>query len=74
MRFECSFNDPSTGECKAIVISLSAKEVESITSLRKVKGTETADVTALAYALRHAYREVPRGFLHTEQPREVVAS
>jgi len=29
---------------------------------------------AQAYALNHAYREVPKGFLHTEPPEMILLS
>jgi hypothetical protein len=69
MRFNCEFEHRDTGECKTIAASLSVAECQSIESLRKHKGSETADVTAAAYALRKAYSEVPSGFLHTEMPK-----
>jgi hypothetical protein len=69
MRFNCEFEHRDTGECKTIAASLSLTECQSIESLRKHKGSETADVTAAAYALRKAYREVPDGFFHTEPPK-----
>jgi hypothetical protein len=69
MRFNCEFEHRDTGECKTIAASLSLAECQSIESLRKHKGSETADVTAAAYALRKAYSEVPAGFFHTETPK-----
>jgi hypothetical protein len=68
MRFNCEFEHQDTGECKTIVAALSLMECRSIESLRKHKGSETADVTAQAYALKRAYSEVPLGFRHTEPP------
>jgi hypothetical protein len=74
MRFNCEFEHQHTGECKTIVASLSLAECQSIESLRKHKGSETADVTAEAYALRKAYSEVPDGFRHTEPPKPIHLS
>jgi hypothetical protein len=68
MRFNCHFLNPKTNESKTIVATLNEAERKSIESLRKHKGTETADVTAEAMALRHAYAEAPIGFHHTEPP------
>jgi hypothetical protein len=70
MKFSCNFHNPKTDERKTIVVSLNDAERESVESLRKHKGTETADLIAQAHALRHAYREVPKGdFHHVEPPR-----
>ncbi len=74
MRFNCEFEHRDTGECKTIAASLSLAECQSIESLRKHKGSETADVTAAAYALRKAYSEVPDGFFHTEPPKLALVS
>lgn len=74
MRFNCHFLNPNTDEQRTILALLSEAECKSVESLRKHKGTETADLHAQAYALRHAYAEVPRGFLHTEPPTPVHVS
>jgi hypothetical protein len=69
MRFACSFQHPATGECKSVVATLSAEEIRSVKALG-----ENAEVIAEACALRHAYRQVAEGFVHTEPPRSVVLS
>ena len=69
MRFSCEFEHRDTGECKTIVAALSLAECQSIESLRKHSGSETADLTAEAYALRKAYSEAPTGFRHSERPK-----
>jgi hypothetical protein len=74
MRLKCEFRHLKTDDEKEIVVSLSGAECQSVESLRKHKGTETADLHAQAYALRHAYREVPDGFLHTNPPTLLPAS
>lgn len=74
MKFNCSFLNPKTDERKTIVASLNDAECKSVESLRKHKGTETADVTAQAYALRHAYRELPTGFHHVDPPQPLHTS
>jgi hypothetical protein len=74
MRFNCEFENQDTGECKTITAALSLTECQSIDSLRKHKGSETADCTAEAYALRQAYSEVPSGFRHTERPTIIQPS
>jgi hypothetical protein len=74
MRFNCEFEHQDTGECKTVSASLSLAECQSIEALRRHKGSETAKVTAEAYALRKAYAEVPTGFRHTEQPKQLQLS
>ena len=69
MRFNCDFEDPRTGECKTVVAALSAEEVRSVESL-----TAHADMPAEAYALRHAYSDVPKGFLHSKRPELIRLS
>jgi hypothetical protein len=69
MRFNCEFEHRDTGECRTIVAALSVAECESVESLRRHKGSETADLHAQAYALRRAHRELPDGFHHTEPPK-----
>jgi hypothetical protein len=67
MKFSCNFLNPDTDERKIIPVSLSAREVESVEAIRAAG--KDGNVYAQAYALRHAYREVPTGFLHTEPPK-----
>ncbi len=75
MKFSCNFHNPKTDERKTIVVSLSDIERKSVESLRKHKGTDAADLIAAAHALRHAYREVPKGdFHHVESPTLVPLS
>ncbi len=74
MRFNCHFFNADTDERKTVLASLTDLECTSVESLRKYKGTETADVHAKAYALRHAYRELPEGFRHIEPPTAVSLS
>ncbi|MEO6781839.1 MAG: hypothetical protein ABI407_11460 [Bradyrhizobium sp.] len=69
MRYACKFENRSTGECRTIVATLSQTECQSIEDLRRHSGGEIADVTAEAYALSRAYREVATGFRHTESPK-----
>ena len=69
MRYNCEFEHRDTGECKKIVSALSAAEVASVKALSK-----DADVVAAAMALRHAYAEVPRGFLHSKPPELIRLS
>jgi hypothetical protein len=74
MRFNCHFLNPKTNERKTIVAALNEAERKSVESLRKYKGTETADLHAQAYALRHAYAELSDGFRHTEPPTPAFVS
>jgi hypothetical protein len=46
MRFNCHFLNPDTDEQKTILALLSDAECKSVESLRKHKGTETADLHA----------------------------
>jgi hypothetical protein len=69
MRFSCDFAHRYTGECKQIISALSAAEVASIKALSK-----DADVVAMAMALRHAYAEAPKGFLHSKPPELIRPS
>jgi hypothetical protein len=75
MRFNINFVNPKTDERKSIVVKLTDKECASVESLRKHKGTDTAGITAAAYALRHAYREVcPLTFSHVGPPTQISLS
>ena len=71
MRFNCSFQHRDTGECKTVPVALTAEQVKSVEA---ISAAGDAAVLAEAYALNHAYREVPKGFLHTEPPRVVALS
>jgi hypothetical protein len=71
MRFNCDFQNPNTGECRTVPVALTAEQVRSVQAIR---AAGDAGLLAAAYALNHAYREVPKGFLHTEPPRVVVYS
>ena len=68
MKFACKFCNADTDESRTIIAALSAREVESVDALARAKGTETSNAVALEYALRAAYREVPKGFVHLEPP------
>ena len=69
MRFNCNFQHRDTGECKTIPVALTAEQVRSVQAT-----AGDAALLAEAYALSHAYREVPMGFLHTDPPHLVVLS
>ena len=68
MRFSCEFEHRDTGEHKTIPVALTAEQVKSVEAIR---ATCDAALLAMAYALNHAYREVPKRFLHTEPPKVV---
>jgi hypothetical protein len=70
MKYRCCFLIRETDEQKIIVASLSAVEAQSIEDMRAAADS-TADIHAEAYALRHAYGEVPDGFLHYKPPQLV---
>jgi hypothetical protein len=69
MSFNCEFEHRDTGECKLILSTLSSEEVRSVKAL-----TKDAELIAMAMALRHAYREVPTGFLHSKPPELIRLS
>ncbi len=69
MKFSCNFQHRDTGECKTVPVALTAEQVKSVQA-----AAGDAVLLAEAYALSHAYREVPKGFLHTDPPRVVVLS
>ena len=69
MRFSCSFQHPATGEHRTVPVALTAEQVKSVEA-----GGADATVLAMAYALNHAYREVPHGFLHTKPPELIHLS
>jgi hypothetical protein len=69
MRFSCEFEHRDTGEYKSVVAALTAEEVRSVKSL-----TENVEVVAMAYALKRAYAEVPKGFLHSKPPELIRLS
>lgn len=69
MRFNCEFEHRETGEHKTVPVVLTAEQVASVEA-----AAGDAQLLAMAYALNHAYREVPRGFLHTEPPTPIQLS
>ncbi len=73
MKFSIPFKNLN-GESKIITAALSAREVESVESLRRAKGEDKANEVASAYALRAAYCEVPRGYKHSQPPTLVAVS
>jgi hypothetical protein len=70
MRFSCEFEHPRTGEHKTVPVALTAEQIKSVEAI----GASDATVLAMAYALNHAYREVPKGFLHTQPPEMIQPS
>ena len=61
MKYTCDFVHPKTGERRRIVVTLNETEVAALEQQDAVVGE--------AYALRHAYRDMPRGFLHHQVER-----
>ena len=70
MRFSCEFEHPRTGEHKTVPVALTAEQIQSVGAI----GAGDATLLAQAYALNQAYREVPKGFLHTKPPEMIVLS
>ena len=58
MKFECDFQNPKTRARRLVTIDLTPDEVAAS------RAGEHPDLYAQAYALKHAYQETPRGFLH----------
>ena len=71
MRFSCDFAHRTTGECKTIPVALTAEQVKSVEAICTA---DQATVLAMAYALNHAYRSAPKGFLHTKPPELIHLS
>jgi hypothetical protein len=67
MRFSVEFESP-TGEPRSVVVALSAEECRSIADLRQREGEEQADLIARSMAMRAAYGEIARGFVHVGPP------
>jgi hypothetical protein len=61
MKYTCDFVHPKTRERRTIVVTLNETEVAELEQQPAVVGE--------AYALRHAYRDMPRGFLHEQVER-----
>jgi hypothetical protein len=55
MRYVCTFEHPKTHERRRLIVDVPPSEIAG-----------HPDVVRQAYALRRAYREVPRGFLHDQ--------
>jgi hypothetical protein len=71
MRFSCEFEHKDSGAHKTIPVALTAEQIKSVEAIR---AAGEADVLAMAYALNHAYREVPKGFLHSKPPELIRPS
>jgi hypothetical protein len=69
VRYNCEFEHKDTGEHKTVVSTLSAEEVRSVKAL-----TKDAELISMSMALRSAYREVPKGFLHSRPPELIRPS
>lgn len=62
MKYSCEFISLATNSRISVIAQLTDAEIASVERLRA--GNGDADLFARAYALRHAYAKVPRGFLH----------
>jgi hypothetical protein len=64
MKFTCLFaHEDRRHEELTIAVELTADEVKAIRALCR-EGDEHWEVKSRAYALRHAYRMAPQGFVH----------
>ena len=61
MKYVCDFVHPKTRERRTIVVTLNETEGAAAEHQQAVVGE--------AYALRHAYHALPRGFLHDQVER-----
>jgi len=71
VRYSCDFEHRDTGARKTIVAALSAEQIKSVEAICTA---DQAAVLAMAYALNKAYREVPKGFLHSRPPELIHLS
>jgi hypothetical protein len=66
MKFECDFADPDDRSQQVTVpVELTVDEVRAVRALRR-EGDPHVEVKTAAYALRHAYRVAPVGYLHIQ--------
>jgi hypothetical protein len=62
VKYSCEFMNVATDARMTVIAQLTGDEIKSVESLRARNGE--ADLFARAYALKHAYCQVPKGFLH----------
>jgi hypothetical protein len=58
MKFEIKFANKTDKQTRTVAVELTADETA------RARAHLCPDVAIEAYALRHAYKRVPRGFLH----------
>ena len=61
MKYTCDFVHPKTRERRTIIVTLDNFEIAAVEAQDAVIG--------MAYALRRAYRDMPRGFRHAQVER-----
>ena len=66
--FDCSFQNPKTGERRCVTVALTDHDLAAVAHIRLMDGDAQADLHAQAHALHHAYKKVPRGFGHDARP------
>jgi hypothetical protein len=78
MRFDCHFENPTTGERRAVQATLDEIEIADVMRIFADRGPTgpggPCGPVAKGYALRQAYRQVPDGFLHVDMPQAVLLS
>jgi hypothetical protein len=80
MQFNCEFEHLTTGECKTIQTTLTPEECQDVNDYRRSDGDELADLRAMAMALRHAYKTIPKSeigngrWFHAKPPEVVLLS
>jgi hypothetical protein len=73
MKFACAFVHPKTRERRSIVITLDNDEVADLKAWFAARSDQDqAALIAAACALRRAYRDMPRGFVHERVERMAV--
>jgi hypothetical protein len=58
MKYTCTFVHPKTRERRQVIVDVPTSEIVGLEEQRELIGK--------ACALRRAYRDVPRGFLHDQ--------
>jgi hypothetical protein len=66
MRFELEFTNKTGKQTRTVEVELTADETA------RARAHLCPDVAIEAYALRHAYKRVPRGFLHSGRIKPIL--
>lgn len=76
MRWECNFEHKDSGQVMSLQVKLDPDEMRAVDYVRAITKPELRDeqatLIAQSYALSHAYKQVPNGFLHSAPPRRIL--